>query len=80
MVSEKWMKKYIDEKVVNEDELEYKNCVRRFRFGENVYLSTKEVRFPIIVKIEDRDYIKRDVVANIVKKEEELFLCGRNTL
>ena len=80
VVSEKWMKKYINEKVVDEKELEYRNCVRRVRFGENVYLSTKEVKFPLIVKVEDGDYIKREVVANIVEKEEELFLCGRTTL
>ena len=54
--------------------------MRGFRFGENVYLSTKEVKFPIVVKVEDGDYIKREVVANIVDKEEELFLCGRKTL
>ena len=53
VVSEKWMRKYINEKVVDENELEYRNCVRRFRFGENVYLSTKEVKFPIVVEVED---------------------------
>ena len=40
-------------------------------------MSTKEVKFPIVVEEEDRDYIKREVVANIVDKEEELFVCGR---
>ena len=48
LVSEKWMRKNINEKVVDENELEYRNFVRRFRFGENVYLSTKEVRFHIV--------------------------------
>ena len=48
-VSEKWMGKYIDEKLVDENELEYWNCMTRFIFGENVYLSTKKVKFPNIV-------------------------------
>ena len=80
IVSERWLKRYIEEKVVNEKDLEYKNCVRRFRMGKNVYVSTKEVRFPIVVKVEGDDYIKREVTANIIEKEEELFLCGRQTL
>ena len=74
------MRKSINEKVVDENELEYRNCVRKFRFGKNVNLSTKEVKFPIVVKVEDGDYIRREVVANIVDKNEELFLCGRKTL
>ena len=50
--------------------------MRRFRFGKNLYLSTKEIKFPIKIKIEDGDYIKREVTANVVDKEQELFWCG----
>ena len=45
-----------------------------------MYLSMKEVKFPIGVKLEDGDYIKREVTSSVVDKEEELFLCGRKTL
>ena len=65
---------------MDERELKYKNCVRRFRMGKNVYMSTREVRFPIVIRMENDDYIKREVTANIIEKEEELFLCGRQIL
>ena len=51
--------------------------MRRFRFKENVYLSMKDVKFSIVVKVEDDDFVKREVTTNILDKEEELFLCGR---
>ena len=35
---------------------------------------------PIVVKVEDEDVVKREVTANVVDKEEELFLYGRKTL
>ena len=79
IVSERWMKKYIEVKVVDENELEYRNCVRRFRFGENIQLSMKEGKLPIVVKMEDADYMKREVVVDVVGKEE-LLLCVRKTL
>ena len=79
ILSERWMKKYIEVKVVDENELEYRNCVRRFRFGANIYLSMKEGKLPIVVKMEDADYMKREVVVDVVGKEE-LLLCVRKTL
>ena len=51
--------KYIEQKEVNEEELEPNGCNRRFRFGENVYLSKSEVKFPIVIKMDNRDYVKR---------------------
>ena len=50
-----------------------------FRFGENIYLSMKEGKLPIVVKMEDADYMKREVVVDVVGKEE-LLLCVRKTL
>ena len=47
------MRKYVDEKLVDEKDLEQRNYVKRFRFWENIYQSTKEVKFPIIVRVKD---------------------------
>ena len=80
IVSERWFKRYIEEKAVDERELKYKHCVRRFRMGKNVYMSRKEIRFQIVIRVENDDYIKREMTANIIENEEELFLCGRQTL
>ena len=57
-----------------------KSYKRSFRFEENVYLSAKELIFPIMIKMDNRDYVKWDVVANLVDKEEELLLSGLKTL
>lgn len=43
-------------------------------------MSTKEVKFPIVVIVKDGDYIKKGANENVVDKEEELFLGGRKTL
>ena len=43
----------------------------KFRYCENVYLSTKEIKFPIVNKMDNANYIKREVVANVRDKEEE---------
>ena len=80
IVSVKCIRKYVNEKVVDENYLEYRNCVRIFRFRENVYLTTKEVIFPIIVRVEDGDYIRRDVMANVVDMEEEWFFMWNENI
>ena len=43
IVSEISLKNYKEQEEVREEELEKKSCNRRFRFGENVYLSDNEV-------------------------------------
>ena len=47
--------------------------MRRFRFGENMYLSNREVKFQIVTKMGNINYIKREVVANVIDKDEELI-------
>ena len=46
----------------------------------NVYVRTQNVRFPIVIKVDNEDNIISKVNANKIDKEEELFLCGRKTL
>ena len=77
IVSERGLKKYIEKKVVIEKDFQYKNCGRRFRFGENIYISMKEVKFPIVVKVEDGDFVKREVTTKFLEKKEELFFLWK---
>ena len=59
IVSSRWLKRYIEEAKVDENVLEYKNCVRRFRLGKTLYLSTSEITFPIVIKVDNNYFIKR---------------------
>ena len=61
-------------KKVNKEEIEENNCNSRFTIGENVYISKKQVTFPIVIKMDIDDYIRRKVVANVKDKKDELFL------
>ena len=36
-------------------------------------MSTKKVRFLMVVPVENYDYVKQEVTANIIDKEEDLF-------
>ena len=65
---------------MNSDEIEERSFNRRFKFGKKVYLSTKELMMPIFIKTGDKDYIKMIVVASVIAREEDLFLCGLKTL
>ena len=47
--------------------------------GKTLYLSKTEVTFPIIMKTENDDYVKKSVTANVTNSEEVNFLCGRET-
>ena len=65
----------VDKKYVEE-----KSCNRRFRFGEKVYQSKKEVSMPIIMKAGEDDCIKKIISVNVIDREKDLFLCGLKTL
>ena len=41
---------------VDEKDVEEKSCNRRFRFGEKVYQSKKEVLMPIFIKAAENDW------------------------
>ena len=65
---------------VDESEIEKKSCCRRFRMGETTYLSEVEIRFPIVLKTDNEDYIKREVTAYIIDADRVNFLLGRETI
>ena len=74
------MEKYVKDAKVDKEEVKRKSCVRRFRLGKTLYISNVEVSFPVVMKMDRNDFIKRDVVANVIDSEEVTFLCGKNTV
>ena len=76
----KWMEKYLKDMEVKKDEITEKECNRKFKMGENIYLSNREIMLPVRMKTENDDYIRKMVIASIVNREDELFLCGLKAL
>ena len=65
---------------MNEDEIKRKKCARRFRMGKTVYLIEEDVTFPVVMKTDKGDFVKREVVASVIDSEEVNFLCGKETI
>ena len=80
VVSKEWIEGYLKDMKVDESEIEKKSCCRRFRMGETTYLSEVEIRFPIVLKTDNGDYMKREVTAYIIDANRVNFLSGRETI
>ena len=78
IVSKKWFAEYFREPKVNEDEIKRKKCARRFRMGKTVYLSEEEVVFPVVMKTDKGDFMKREVVASRLGSGELFMWKGNN--
>ena len=52
IATSKWMEKYLKTMGVKKEETNENECKRKFRMGENVYLSNREITLPI--RIENR--------------------------
>ena len=65
---------------VKKGEIIEKECNRRFKMGENIYLSYKEIMLPVRMKTDNDDFIMKMVTVSVVDREDELFLCGLKTL
>ena len=65
---------------VKKEEITENECKRKFRMGENIYSSKREIMLPVRMKTEKDDYIRRIITVSIVDREHELFLCGLKTL
>ena len=65
---------------VDESEIKMRSCYRRFRMGETTYLSEVEITFPIVLKTEDGEYIRRIVIAYIINEERVNFLLGKESI
>ena len=48
--------------------------------GETTYLSEVEITFPIVLKIEDGEYMRRIVIAYIINAERVNFLLGKESI
>ena len=80
VVSREWIEGYLKDMKVDESEIERRSCCRRFRMGETTYLSEIEITFPIVLKTEDGDYIRRKVIAYIIDAERVNFLLGKESI
>ena len=80
IVSSKWLNNYVKEVEIDNTDIIYKDSARRFILRKTQYLSTSEVTFPIMIKVENDDYIKRELTANVIETDDISFLCGRKTL
>ena len=76
IVSREWIREYLEDMKVDNSEIKEKSCCRRFRIGERTYLSEVEVRFPIVLKTDSREYIKREWKANIIDAYRVNILLG----
>ena len=80
VVSREWIEGYLKDMKVDESEIERKSCCRRFRMGETTYLSEIEIIFPVVLKTEDGDYIRRKVIVYIIDAERVKFLLGKESI
>ena len=80
IVSAGWLEKYLKEMEVDVRDVEERSCYRRFRMREKTYLSEIEITFPIVLKTEDGDYIRRKVIAYIIDADRVNFLLGRESI
>ena len=65
---------------VGEEDVKRKSCHRPFRLGETTYLSEVEKAFPIVLKTDSGDYVRRELTAYIIDAEMVNFLLGRETI
>ena len=69
IVSSRWFEGYLKDAKVDEKDVKRKDCTKRFRMGKTVYLSKTEVNFPIVMKTENEDYVKKRVTANVINSD-----------
>ena len=55
---------------VNKDEIMEKECNRKFKMEENIYLSNREITLPVRMETDSDDYIREIVAVSIVDRED----------
>ena len=80
IVSREWIREYLEDMKVDNSEIMKKNSDIIFKIGERIYLSEAEVRFPIVLKTDSGDYIKREVKADMIDADRVNFLLGKETI
>ena len=71
----KLKEKYLKYLEVKKDEITENDCKRKFKMGDDSYLSNREKMLPVRIKTENDGYIRRMITVSIVDREDELFLC-----
>jgi len=69
IATSKWMEKYFKKMGVKKEETTENECKRKFRMGENVYLSNREIMLPVRMKTENDDYKRSMITVSILDKE-----------
>lgn len=77
IISNTWLNKQFKETKVNDNEVTKRSCLRRFRLGKMLFVSRVEVTLPIVITMENNDYIKRKMTANIIDSDKITFLCKK---
>ena len=77
VVSREWIEGYLKDMKVDESEIKRRSCYRRFRMGETTYLSEVEITYPIVLKTDDGEYMRRIVIVYIINAERVNFLLGK---
>merc|ERR1712105_438809 len=80
LMSSAWLQNYLKEAKVDLSEIERSSSNRRFRLGKTPYLSSEKVKFPVVMKTNMNDVIKRELTANVIESDEVNLLCGKQTL
>ena len=80
LMSSTWFANYIKEAKVENEQILKSSSNQRFRLGKTPYVSKEKVTFPIVMKTDKNDFIKREVTANLIESDEVNFLCGEETL
>ena len=66
IATNKWMDKYLKSMEVKENEISEKVCNRKFKMGENVYLSNREIALPVRMKTNSDDNIRKMITVSIL--------------
>ena len=65
---------------VNAEDIQQRSCNKSFRFREKIYESNREVTMPLVIRVGNEDFTRKNIAMSIIDREEELFLCGLKTL
>merc|ERR1711881_5761 len=80
IATSKWMEKYLNEMEVDRNEITERECNRKFKMGESVYKSTKELTLPVRMRTDDDSFVKKMITISVVNRDDDSFLCGLKTL
>ena len=69
LVNSAWFKQYVKEAKIDDEEIKKSSSYRRFRLGKTLYVSGEKVQFPVIMKTDKNNRIKREVTANVIDSD-----------